>query len=98
MGILDVMSSEFTELKIMMQDSIKKGKGRWYNNINRYRQELKITWDDLLGLDRKALKKLIRNYDNDCWEDGLLEKPTTEFYAVEKREIGYEHCYSKNYD
>ena len=56
-----------------MQDSIKKGKGRWYNNINRYRQELKITWDDLLGLDRKALKKLIRNYYNDCWEDGLLE-------------------------
>ena len=96
--ILDVMNSEFTELKNIMQDSIKKGKGRWYNNINRYRQELKITWDDLLGLDRKALKKLIRNYDNDCWEDGLLEKPTTEFYAAEKREIGYEHCYSNNYD
>ena len=58
--ILDVMNSEFTELKTMMQDSIKKEKGRWYNNINRYRQELKLTWDELLSLDRKALKKLIK--------------------------------------
>ena len=27
-----------------------------------------------------------------------MEKPTTEFYAAEKREIGYEHCYNNNYN
>ena len=27
-----------------------------------------------------------------------MEKPTTEFYATEKREIGYEYCYRNNYD
>ena len=55
--ILYVMNIKFIELKKMIQDSIKKEKGRWFNNINRYRQELKLTWDELLSLDRKALKK-----------------------------------------
>ena len=41
---------------------------------------------------------MIRNYDNDCWEDGLQEKSSTKFYAAEKKEIGYEFCYRNNYD
>ena len=96
--IIDVMNSEFNELKSMMQDSIKREKGRWFNNINRYRQELKLTWEELLNQDRKSLKKLIKNYDNDCWEKGLLEKPAAKFYATEKKEIGYKHCYRNNYN
>ena len=78
--------------------TIKREKGRWYNIINKYRQELKITWEELLNQDRKSLKKLIKNYDNDCWEKGLLEKPATKFYATEKKEIGYKHCYRNSYD
>ena len=66
--IIDVMNSEFSELKGMMNDAIKREKGRWYNNTNKYRQELGLTWEELLDQDRKSLKRLIRNYDNKCWE------------------------------
>ena len=52
--ILDVMNGEFEELKSIMQDSINEGKGRWYNNVNKYRQELNISWDDFLNLDKKT--------------------------------------------
>ena len=96
--ILDVMNGGFEELKSIMQDSINEGKGRWYNNVNKYRQELNISWDDFLNLDKKNLKKMIRNYDNDCWEVGLQEKSSIKFYAAEKKEIGYEFFYRNNYD
>ena len=46
--IIDVMNSEFSELKGMMKDAIKREKGRWYNNTNNYRQELGLTWEELL--------------------------------------------------
>ena len=41
--ILDVINSEFEELKKLMLDSIKEGKGKWYNHVNKYRQELNIS-------------------------------------------------------
>ena len=72
--ILDVINGEFEEFKRIMLDSIKEEKGRWYNNVNKYRQELNISWEDFLKLDKKTLKKMIRIYDNDCWEAGLHEK------------------------
>ena len=54
--IIDVMNSEFSELKGMMRDAIKREKGRWFNNTNRYRKELGLTWEELLNQDRKSLK------------------------------------------
>ena len=92
------MNGGFEELKSIMQDSINEGKGRWYNNVNKYRQELNISWDNFLKLDKKTLKKMIRIYDNDCCEAVLHEKSSTIYYAAEKKEIGYEFCYRNNYN
>ena len=83
--IIDVMASEFNELKGMMNNAIKREKGKWFNNTNKYRLELGLTWEELINLDKKSLKKLIRNYDNECWEKGLSEKPAAKFYAAEKK-------------
>ena len=59
--------------------------------------ELDISWKDLLKLDKKSLKKLIRNYDNECWERELEDKPAARYYTAEKKEIKYEACYTNNY-
>ena len=55
--------------------------------------ELGLTWEILKCMDRTALKKIIRDYDNDCQHKGLNDKPALRFYATEKKTIKYDFCY-----
>ena len=55
--LIDTMASEFTNIKNMMSDAIARGKGRWYDTINRYRLELGLTWRKLETMNRATLKK-----------------------------------------
>ena len=80
-----------------MLDAIEEKRGKWFFHVERYRMELDISWKDLLKLDKKSLKKLIRNYDNECWEKELGDKPEARFYRTEKKEIKYEGCYINSY-
>ena len=45
--IIDVMASDFNELKEMMNNAIRREKGKWFNNTNKYRIELGLTWQEL---------------------------------------------------
>ena len=77
----------------MLIDTITKRKVKWYNTINEYRQELKITWEQLEKIDRLSLKKLVRKYDTETWKEGLRKKPSLRIYNLEKGDIGYKFCY-----
>ena len=94
--ILDVMDGEFEELKEMMLDSIEGKKGKWYQHVERYRSELDISWEDLLRLDKKSLKRLVKTYDSDCWRRELEDKSSAKYYRAEKKEIRYETCYTND--
>ena len=45
--LVDTLAIEFTNIKNMMTDTLIRGKGKWFNTINEYRQELNISWDQL---------------------------------------------------
>ena len=92
--IIDVMKSSFINIKEMMIDMINKKRGKWYNTVNEYRNELGITWDDVLNMDKKNLKKVIRTFDTDKWKEGLEMKVCMRIYNLEKEKIGYEQCYN----
>jgi len=77
----------------MMRDALTKRKGKWYNALNEYRQELEIIWERLEKIDRQSLKKLIRAYDTEKWKDGLRKKASLRIYGLEKRNIEYEPIY-----
>ena len=94
--IIDTMNGKFQNIKTMMKHTIESGKGRWFRAVNSYREELEITWDELEYLDRSNLKKMIRKYDTDKWEQGLIRKSSLRYYIQGKKEIGYEFCYRNN--
>ena len=48
-------------------------------------------------MNRVTLKKIIRKYDDDNWNLGLISKPVLRFYSKEKKSVGYEFCYRNNY-
>ena len=80
-------------MKLMMEDTIVKKKGRWDNAIEEYRIELGISWDKLRELDKSALKKIVREYDTVKWFEGMSKKQSLRFYIQEKKEIHYDLCY-----
>ena len=67
--IIDVMKGDFINIKEMMIDTINKKKGKWYNTVDEYRNDLGITWDDIMSMDKKNLKKVIRAFDTDKWKE-----------------------------
>ena len=69
----------------MMNDAIIRKKGKWYKTVNKYREDLGLSWEVLLEMDRNILKKCIKKYDNDLWEQGIINKKVPSFYALEKK-------------
>ena len=80
--MVETLASGFPNLKNMMIDTITKRKGKWYNTINEYRQELKITWEQLEKIDRLSLKKLVRKYDTETWKERLRKTPRLRIYNL----------------
>ena len=94
--VRSVLSGEFGNIKEMMEDIIKRKKGKWFITTNSYIEELNITWDMLYTLTKNDIKALTRNYDNLQWENELKERKTLKYYKEGKIKIGYEHCYRNN--
>ena len=94
--VIDTMSSNFDNVKEMMLDTIKTERGRWYSNINSYREELDISWDELYSMSKKELKNRIKIYDTEKWNTSLENKSTLKYYVQGKNKIGYEFCYRNN--
>ena len=69
--IINVNNGKFENIKEMMKDAIKRKKGKWYRTVNKYRQDLDLSWEDLLSMDRNALKKCVNKYDTDLWEQSI---------------------------
>ena len=62
---------------------------------NEYRRELNISWEEFRYIDRKTLKKQIRDWDTQKWME-MLNKPTLKWYREVKLYIGYGGCYRNN--
>merc|ERR1711874_228176 len=95
---LDSMQGNFSNIKDMMEDTIKVGKVRWYNSIKKYLDKLKINWDTLIKMPREELKIRVKDYDTEMWKKGLLGTKTQEFYVLGKKDFGYDMCYRNTYD
>ena len=83
--IISVYKGKFNNLKLMMDDAIKRQKGKWFKAANKYRENLELSWNDIKEMDRKTLKVLILKYDTDLWEKGIRESKVLNFYALEKK-------------
>merc|ERR1712055_303085 len=91
--LIKTLSSQFSEVKEMMEDTISKGKGRWIKAIEEYRLELGLTWKQLRELDQPSLKRIVKDYDTVEWYNEMRNKQSLRFYIKEKTEVKYDMCY-----
>ena len=64
--------------------------------VNHYRDTLGISWEEMKEIEKKDLKKRVREYDTRKWKEGMMNKETLKWYRMRKDSIGYEMCYSNN--
>ena len=93
---MDTLKGKFQDVKRMMLHTISTERGRWFKAANTYREELKITWEDLAKMNKPTLKKMIKEYDSDKWIEGMTKKISLRYYIQGKDTIGYEYCYRNN--
>ena len=96
--ILDTLASDFEDIIQMMEDTLDRERGRWYEAVDEYRGELGITWEQLRKLSRANLKQLVKDYDTAKWYEGMSGKVSLRFYIQEKAEVRYEFCYRNSID
>merc|ERR1711895_284350 len=69
--------------------------------VYQYKQTQGRTWNHMectLKMSKEELKKRIRSYDTEKWNEVLENKPTLKYYAQGKAKFGYDFCYSNNYN
>ena len=93
---MDTLTGKFQEVKKMMLHTISSKKGRWFKAVDSYREELKISWEDLKNMNKSTLKNMIKKYDSDKWIEGMTEKISLRYYIQGKEQVGYENCYRNN--
>ena len=60
-------------------------KGRWAKAVNKYRQEIGLTWNDIKEINKKDLKTRIRDWDTRRWRTDMEEKNTLKWHRDGKK-------------
>merc|ERR1712002_358655 len=89
--VREVINGKFENIREMMLDTIKMKKGNWYRVVNLYLRELKIDWEDIYGMTKEDINKMMKNYDTKLWTKTLEEKSTLKYYKEGKTSMGYEN-------
>merc|ERR1711874_696750 len=90
---IDTMQGGFQNIKNMGEDTMKVKKGRWYISIEKYMENLGISWEELKKMSREELKRRVREYDTKKWETSLQDLKTQKYYVQGKKKLGYDFCY-----
>ena len=93
----DTMKGSFQNIKDMMEDTMKVGKGKWYNSIIEYLRKLNVTWDNLIKMPRAEIKQRVKDYDTTKWTNSLQDLSTQKYYVAGKIKFGYDFCYKNSY-
>ena len=96
MYIKDTLEGTFEQVKSYLEHDIQTEGSEWMRTANEYRRELNISWEEFRDIDRKGLKKQIRDMDTQQWMEEMLNKPTLKWYREVKLYIGYDSCYRNN--
>ena len=96
MYVKDMMESSFEKIKTYLEHDIATERGEWMRTVYSYGGELNMTWQKFREVDRKALKRRLRDWDTQKWMEEMLQKPTLKWYREVKLCIGYDRCYNNS--
>ena len=49
----DTLQGKFEKVKSYMDHEVETNKGKWMKAVNKYKQELGLTWEDIRTIDKK---------------------------------------------
>ena len=91
--VKSIIEGDNTLLKQVLEVIIRVGKGRWYSTLMEYLEDVGITYDQLIRMDRSEIKVKVRNYDNRMWYENLNQLTDRELYRRFKKSVGRSYGY-----
>ena len=77
---------------------IVKVKGnKWMEQLDKYLEILNIEYGDIEEKDKKEIKRIIKEYDDNKWKAELESKPLARIYYEKKKEIKQEKIYDNRW-
>ena len=53
----DTLQGKFHKVKDYMRHELETGKGKWARAVNKYRQKIGLSWEELTEISKKEIKK-----------------------------------------
>ena len=94
--IKDRLTGEFENIKEYMEHDISTERNQWSRTTKKYRKELDLTWEEIMDMDKKRLKSLIKEWYTNQWKKEIETKKSLNWYKEGKHHNKYEECY-RNY-
>ena len=77
---------------------IVKVKGnKWMEQLDKYLEILNIEYGDIEEKDKKEIKRIVKEYDDNKWKADLVSKPLARIYHEKKKEIKQERIYDNRW-
>ena len=77
---------------------IVKVKGnKWMEQLDKYLEILNIEYGDIEEKDKKEIKRIVKEYDDNKWKADLGSKPLARIYHEKKKEIKQEKIYDNRW-
>ena len=95
--VKDGLNCNFEIVKNALEIEIQENRGDWIHRINKFLNQVNLTWKDIREKDRSEIRNIIRAQDTQKWVNDMKEKKSLYLYIKEKSKMGYEECYSNNY-
>ena len=90
----DTLTGTFRKVKEYMEHEKFTEKGIWIKTANTYREEIGMTWEQLLQIDIKKIAHKTMGHTKIARD--ILHKPTLQWHREGKLSIKYDYCYSNN--
>ena len=77
----------------VMERVRKDGGNQWNMKLNEYLVKINVSFEDLVEMDKREIKKKLNEYDSKKWKEGIERKRSVRMYRRFKKDIKEEKVY-----
>ena len=93
-----IKENENALIKEVMANIRENAGNKWNKELNKYLEEIGITYNELLNIKPEEIKEMIKEYDSKLWKDEMEKKSPLKYYRNWKQKIEDEEIYKNDYE
>ena len=88
-----IWNSKNKLVRDIMERVREDGLNQWNKKLEEYLIKINVSFEELVEMDKKEIKKRLNEYDSKKWKEGIERKSSVKIYRRFKKEIREERIY-----